>query len=209
MGSAPGIPVEGDLHRLVDGLLDAQRQGEVLLHLRGNTAEVAHVAAWREQNDLLKATFAGVEHETIPASLRLTPLRLRCIGDADEAEPMPAAAPASPARAASVRPAVAISLCLAASLAAWMAVNRPDLKSTSAHFASGQDTDDLMTASMPPDQARSGASELPLATIPDLGGAGFTFTSSTLRPGSPNVMVFSYREWRIGASDAQRVALSA
>ena len=200
MGSAPGIPGEGDLHRLVDGLLDAQRQGEVLLHLRGNAAEIAQVAAWREQNDLLKATFAGVEHEAVPASLRLTPLRLRCIGDAEAiAETMPAIPLALQTRSGSVRLMVGVGLCLAATALAgsWLTLSRPELKSASALFAGAQDTDDLVTASTIPDQPgqnRLSNSELPLAAIPDLGGIGFSFTDASLRPGSPDIMVFSYRD---------------
>ncbi len=211
----PPVRDEGDLHRLVDGLLDNGRLGEVLLHLKANAAEAARVAAWREQNELLRAAFAGVEEDPIPASLRLTPLRLRCVDDARATASAPlAVAPAAlPRRAAQddlpiavrgrSRPGYGVAtICFAlvasALAAAWLALNHPAHGVQSTPFAAARDGGLVVTPVIDGvDDLREGAAReataLPTTTIPDLGSLGFEFAGATMRTAPARAVVFSYQ----------------
>lgn len=208
-GSVPPVLEEGDLHRLVDGLLDRQRQNEVVLRLKGRAAEAAQVAAWREQNDLLKAAFAEVEHDPVPATLRLTPLRLRCIGDERPGEMAePALLGSVPQRGDGnlARLVVAAGLCLIAAAlgSSWLVLDRaPPAKPAAVLFAGGRDADGLLTTpafdgSGSVKSAMGGVpppvEDLPTSTIPDLGPIGFAFTGAALRQAEARAIVFSYQD---------------
>jgi anti-sigma factor RsiW len=64
---------EEDLHALVDGQLDAQRQGQILARLTTSPADHAKVDAWRQQNMLLRAAFAPITQEPMPLVLSFIP----------------------------------------------------------------------------------------------------------------------------------------
>jgi hypothetical protein len=66
---------EEDLHAFVDGETDAQTNAAILALLAASPADAARVEAWRSQNELIRASFAKIEHEPIPLSLSLTPPR--------------------------------------------------------------------------------------------------------------------------------------
>lgn len=143
--------------------------------MRDSAIDGAQVSAWREQNELLKATFAGVEQEAVPASLRLTPLRFRCVDDGGHAVGSGPVEPAErPGRRISRRLLVASGLCLVAATfaASCLVITRPE-------------------ANVP---ILATTSELPLATIPDLGAIGFRFVGAGLDAGAQDVVVFSYRD---------------
>ena len=207
IGSVPPPAIdEGDLHRFVDGLLDPQRQHEVALRLKTRVAEAAQVAAWREQNELLRSAFAGVEHDPVPASLRLTPLRLRCVGDDERAAD--ASLPRLPKLLAldrQARPArlfIAVGLCLAAAVlgASWLMLDRAASSKPRSLLVASREPDGLLTTpAFLEDRARinnerqSPAEELPTTSIPDLGPVGFEFTGAAVRASLPKALVFSYQ----------------
>jgi anti-sigma factor RsiW len=64
---------EDDLHALVDGALDPLRREAVLAFLAASPADQAKVDAWRWQNSMLRAAFAGVAQEQMPLGLRFVP----------------------------------------------------------------------------------------------------------------------------------------
>ncbi len=66
---------EEDLHAFVDGETDAQTNAAILALLAASPADAARVETWRCQNELIRASFARIEHEPIPLSLSLTPTR--------------------------------------------------------------------------------------------------------------------------------------
>lgn len=71
---------EADLHNFVDGRLEPSRQAEMTRRLKSHPADRARTSAWREQNELIRATFSEVEGEPLPVSLCLTaPALLRCV----------------------------------------------------------------------------------------------------------------------------------
>ena len=203
---------EGDLHRFVDGLLDPQRQSEVMLRLKTRASEATQVAAWREQNELLRATFAGVEHDPVPTSLRLTPLRLRCIGDDERALDAMApvlAQPLAPAPRRRVSPAhvaVATGLCIAlvALGALWLMLSRSEpARPNSLLLVASREADGVLATPAytgvdrraPGEEERTRSEDdLPTATIPDLAPVGFEFTGATLRASLPRALVFSYQD---------------
>ena len=210
---------ENDLHRLVDGLLDAGRMGEVLLHLKTNPPEAARVAAWREQNELLRAAFAGVQEDPIPTSLRLTPLRLRCVSDDALVAELPPLAVTSLVQqdapdlpnsldqqsrrgygvAASTLALVATTLIVSWLAVSWLAENHWAARSRPVAMAAGQDAGDRLVTPVvdKANETREGAapalSDLPTTTIPDLGSLGFEFTGAAARSAPQKAIIFSYR----------------
>jgi anti-sigma factor RsiW len=63
------------LHAFVDGETDAQTNAMILAYLSASPADAARVETWRCQNELIRASFAKIEHEPIPLSLSLTQTR--------------------------------------------------------------------------------------------------------------------------------------
>ncbi len=70
--SDPARPIaEEELHAWIDGQLEPERQATVLRYLQ-EQSDVAHrVGAWRDQRESLRAAFAPVAAEPIPARLGL------------------------------------------------------------------------------------------------------------------------------------------
>jgi len=66
---------EDILHAFVDGETDAQTNAIVLAYLSASPTDAARVETWRRQNELIRASFAKIEHEPIPLSLSLTQSR--------------------------------------------------------------------------------------------------------------------------------------
>ncbi len=66
---------EEDLHAFVDGETDVQTNAVILAYLAAQPADAARVETWRTQNELIRASFAKIEHEPVPLSLSLTPTR--------------------------------------------------------------------------------------------------------------------------------------
>ena len=62
---------EDELHAYVDGELPADRQEAVATFLATNAEVAAQVAAWRAQGDAIRARYAAVAHEPVPARLKL------------------------------------------------------------------------------------------------------------------------------------------
>jgi len=69
MSSAPIS--EEDLLAFIDGELDAATSEAISTHLANFPEDAALVRDWRHQNDLVRASFARVEHEPVPLSLSL------------------------------------------------------------------------------------------------------------------------------------------
>ncbi len=208
-------PDENDLHRLVDGQLDARRRGEVLLSLKSHAAEAAQVAAWRDQNSLLKTAFAGVDQDPIPASLRLTPLRLRCVDDrrvedaALPPAPIAQAAVPHPQRSARLWASAGIVGLVAAAVFAASRVTSQHPQPPTSVLAAARQTDRPVAASAfeGSDASRrdaSGAwagasdpptsSDLPTAVIPDLSPVGLAFVAAMVGDRPTHSLVFSYKD---------------
>ncbi|MFZ4873892.1 anti-sigma factor family protein [Janthinobacterium sp. Mn2066] len=60
---------EAHLHALADGLLPEAQRAALEAHLRDHPEDAARVAAWREQNRQLRALYAPVHDEPVPAAL--------------------------------------------------------------------------------------------------------------------------------------------
>ncbi len=74
MASSPFVSEEV-LHAFVDGETDAQTNAVILAYLSTSPADAARIETWRSQNELIRASFAKIEHEPIPLSLSLAPTR--------------------------------------------------------------------------------------------------------------------------------------
>src|SRR5260370_3193337 len=66
---------EDELHAYVDGELPADRQAAVEAWLAAHPEDAARVSAWRAQAELIKARYAGIALEPVPARLGLARLR--------------------------------------------------------------------------------------------------------------------------------------
>jgi len=66
---------EEDLLAFVDGEMDAATSEAISTHLAYFPQDAALVKDWRHQNELIRASFARVEHEPVPLSLSLKPPR--------------------------------------------------------------------------------------------------------------------------------------
>ena len=60
-----------DALRFVDNRLDDDRRAAYLAHLADDPHEAERVAMWNRQNDVIRATFAGIAVEPVPLWLRL------------------------------------------------------------------------------------------------------------------------------------------
>lgn len=69
-GFPPSVSDE-DLHGFVDGETEPGRRDAILRFLSASPADSARVDSWRRQNETIRAAFAGVEAEPLPASLSL------------------------------------------------------------------------------------------------------------------------------------------
>ena len=63
--------VEADLHAFADGQASLDRRAAIAAHLGLHPQEAARVAAWQRQNELIRASFAAIGQEAVPASLSL------------------------------------------------------------------------------------------------------------------------------------------
>ena len=71
---------ESDLHAYVDGALPATRRAEVEAYLASHPEDAERVAAYRRQNEALRAQFGVIADEPIPERLlRLSPQRNRYV----------------------------------------------------------------------------------------------------------------------------------
>ena len=212
---------EAELHGLVDSRLDKIRLAELRRRLKSHPAEQNRVDRWREQNDLIRATFAEVEGEILPVSLDLTPPpRLHCVVSDSRSVPLRQLdAPSVRGRAGLAKRTrlsllVLTVLAIAAILAVlWVALD-PRRASQPILAASSAVPADAVLAARTLDalnDAATGSSlRLPssglqfLATrlIPDLGDQGFGFIGATTRPDAPQTVIFLYQN---GA--AERVVL--
>ena len=164
------------------------------------------MAAWRDQNDLLRATFADVEKEPIPVSLRLAIPKLRCVSDDETLEEAPSSAGEAPPSGKGPGTVVLVAGLLLAALGiggSLLLVDHPASTATGPLVLALDDDDGLSTPfSISGIKKRLGdangqdarARMLPTATIPDLGGAGFEFVSATVRHGNPPTLVFHYED---------------
>lgn len=192
---------EADLHGLVDGHLDPDRRAETLRRAAASPRDRSLVETWQDQNDLIRAAFAGVEHEPIPSALDLRrPTLLHTV-------PLPAmASPTTvvPPRRRAARLAATSMMVVLGLASSWFVAGRPSGSPASVQQAASSDVGERMLAdrtesalafgevdpTMP-----SGAAELPpTSTIPDLSSVGFTFLSAEARGVSPRYVVFRYRD---------------
>ena len=63
--------IEAELHACVDGQLEADRRPAVMAYLASRPQEAARMDTWRQQNDLIIATFGRIAAEPLPVSLSL------------------------------------------------------------------------------------------------------------------------------------------
>ncbi|WP_368669984.1 anti-sigma factor, partial [Beijerinckia sp. L45] len=195
-GAPPSAFSDAELNGLVDSQLDTMRQAEVTERLKSYAAERARVAAWREQNDLLKASFSEVENELIPLSLSLTPPpRLKCITSDSWSGPRPAAIVAPQASSGTAPRSwrgiltFGVLACFVGAVGCWLiaehaasvelplvltATGRPDGLLVTPGFEGFDNAPREKGAG--PGTSRTLIRELPTPTIPDLGNAGFSFT---------------------------------
>ncbi|MBX6427089.1 MAG: anti-sigma factor [Variibacter sp.] len=76
--SDPEVRVtEDELHALVDGELPEDRRQDVDAWLANHPEDAGRVAAWHRQNELIRARFAGVADEPVPARFDLDRLGRR------------------------------------------------------------------------------------------------------------------------------------
>jgi anti-sigma factor RsiW len=212
-GAPPSVFSDADLHGLVDGCLDAARQAELHERLKSHGPERARVAAWREQNDLLKASFSEIENEPIPLSLSLTPPpRLKCITSdvwPGTRPPVPAPAPIQPAPAKRSRHDLLafgfMAGCIGV-LGCWLIAEHPPSSEAPPLVltVTGQADGMLVTPTFDGSDSASRetiaaggeprglASALPTREIPDLGASGFRFIGATVQGAAPAVLIFSY-----------------
>jgi anti-sigma factor RsiW len=66
---------EDELHAYVDGELPADRQAAMEAWLAAHPDDASRVSAWRAQADAIKARYAGIALEPVPARLGLARLR--------------------------------------------------------------------------------------------------------------------------------------
>jgi len=103
----PDLPVtEDELHAYVDGELPADRQNAVAAWLLAHPEDAARVAGWRTQADAMRARYAHVADEPLPARFRTDALlQGRPIGR----------------RVAAIAVAATVAAFLAGGVAGWMA----------------------------------------------------------------------------------------
>ena len=202
---------EADLHGLVDGRLDIERQTELLRRLRSHPSDRARMESWREQNDLLRATFAGIESEPLPVCLNLAPPpRLRCVASDGEATP-PIATSGTRWIVARTRKSATLMLlgslmgCAIIASAWWMFFTPAPAP---LHTAASTPDDRLAAFAVDslghdPIQVHPRGGGGSAMTIPELGESGFGFKSATLVSTDPSTLVFIYEN-----ISADRLALA-
>ena len=160
----------------------------------------ALVEAWQDQNDIIRAAFAGVEHEPVPSALDLRrPPQLHAV-------PLSAlsARPTAPRwrRAAGV--AATTTIVVAGLGGSWFIAGRPVEPPASIPHAAFADTGERMLADrtvsalafgeLDPAMPSGTAEPPPASSIPDLSPVGFTFLGAEARGVSPRYVVFRYRD---------------
>lgn len=207
---------DADLHGLVDGHIGADRRADVLRRAAASPRDRALIESWQDQNDLIRAAFAGVENEPLPRALDLrTPPQLRAVPLVTGAPPAAAKAPRWGRIAVTMATATVVAAGLAGS---WYVAASPS-DGGPAPFAgatvSARATDgermlaDRTVAALAfgetdVPQGAAIAEPPPVAAIPDLSQAGFTFTGAEARGLSPKTVIFRYRNGR-----DERVAIGA
>lgn len=207
---------DADLNGLVDGQLDSGRQAEILQRLKTYPAEAAKVEAWREQNDLIRATFSEVASEPVPVSLLLTPPpRLRCVAtNGQTTSPMPEAAEGAPLvtdmrRARRARAGLGILAGCFVGAGVWLVLDRShDARVAPETAFTGPDGSliapivDVLPYDPKQDRGASGAAaavehdDLPTRTIPDLGQTGLRFVGATIQ--SKGALILAYEDGATG-----------
>ncbi len=92
MSGDPRPVGEDDLHGLIDGRLEPERQALVEAWLAGNPARAAEVSTDRVLRERLRARLAPIAEEAIPARLRVANIRSRHLYPGASWFPMAAAA---------------------------------------------------------------------------------------------------------------------
>ena len=186
---------------------------EMARRLKSHAADKARTDAWREQNELIRATFSEVESETLPASLCLAaPVRLRCV--ANDGLPVNAPAAEKPGfinelNRQRTRIFAISALVIGASVAgAWIVLGHPSAVTDRPTSAASRDLDNSLAVrameamagvtATPPRQANG----LPAVTIPDLTSSGFTFIGVSTQQMDPPALMLFYED---GA--AQRIVI--
>ena len=188
---------EADLHAFVDGRLTVDRRADVLRLLASSQGDRALVEAWQDQNEALRAAFAGVEREPLPAALDLSPLpHLRLADKPLTPDPDNAGTRGSGKTFA----ALATAAVLLAGLAgAWTlsGASETDVVDASPRASieeglAARAIADLADASGAVKAARAGyGGRLPTTTIPDLSRAGFGLIRAEMAV-APASLVFHY-----------------
>jgi anti-sigma factor RsiW len=204
---------EADLHGFVDGRLEPSRQAEMARRLKSHAADRARTDAWREQNELIRATFSEVEGEPVPVSLCLTaPVRLRCVasdglslsGQASSFLEKPRFTNESKRRRARVLAISALMVC-AGVAGAWIMLDHASTTQdrpapAASRDAASQNLDDSLAGRTMEAMAGAAASDhqpvrgLPAITIPDLTGSGFTFTGVSAPQSDPPALLLFYED---------------
>lgn len=202
---------DADLHGLVDGHIDADRRADVLRRAAASPRDRALIEAWTDQNDLIRAAFATFE--PVPRALDLrTPPQLHAVPLAALVSP----AVAKPARWRQLGGTLLTMAAVAAGLVgSWYVsgLSNEEARPTVAQAAPAP-VEDRMLADRTMAALAFGEAEMPVAAvvaeppptaaIPDLSGAGFTFTGAEARGVSPKSVIFRYR-----GSGGERVAVGA
>lgn len=204
---------EADLHAFVDGRIEPVRQIEMTRRLRSLPADRARVEAWREQNELIRATFSEVESESVPVSLSLLPpARLRCVvSDVQTAERAPLPALGRPFQPSNKRRSrllglTAVTIC-GALAAAWIMVSQPPQAPPVRPVTAG-DSDALLGSRVREalshnQPASSGAKNtLPAIAIPNLANAGFDLIDAASDGKAVPALLLVYQD-----NNGQRLAL--
>jgi anti-sigma factor RsiW len=199
---------EADLHGFVDGRLEPARQMDMARRLKSHAADKARTDAWREQNELIRATFSEVESEALPVSLCLTaPVRLRCVAtDGLSSNAQTGSVPEKSRFINELKrrrsPIFAISALVIGVIAAgtWM-LGHPPAAADRPTSAASRDLEGSLEArtmeamtgvtAKPPRQAHGG---LPAITIPDLTSSGFTFTGISSEQSDPPALMLFYED---------------
>jgi anti-sigma factor RsiW len=185
---------EDDLHALVDGALDPLRREAVLAYIAGSPADQAKVDAWRWQNSMLRAAFAGVAQEQMPLGLRFMP-RAKLTATQSSAQRLPWRPDAQRRWPFLIGLALGLGLCLGEALwfAAWpqgstlAALHRFFAPEPAEMFDSGAAVVRVIAAldrlpakgaaSAKTDAGRDAVEDLP---APDLAGIGLRLTGASV-----------------------------
>jgi anti-sigma factor RsiW len=199
---------EADLHNFVDGRLEPSRQAEMARRLKSHPADHARTRSWREQNELIRATFSEVEGEALPVSLCLAaPARLRCVasdglplnGQASSILERPRFASESNRRRARLLAITALMICAGLTGAGILlahppaAMNSPTLPTVDGleESLAGRTAEAMAGAAAPGHRQARG---LPAITIPDLTASGFSFTGASADQADPPALLLFYED---------------